>query len=458
MDDDTPLPTPAPPPSPLSKEPTELQKLRFDYAWKWFNFHAEQRTKMFNFMLVGLGILATALVGAIEKKLLLEAAVVGTAATMVALVFSLLDARNRQLYIAAMDVLIDAEKNLVFGDGVKFKDHNGQDKDFGISRRIALEEGADKSKWRGWREGRHRHWMPALAYAFALLFALAALRAWWVYFDSVGKPPEASAQVCCQWIAPAPATPASAVAVSVPASGSSDGVTLDGTARMQTRHWAAMWIGLALVGAGVAALALGHRLAGGAAVAGGIGVSLLSGLSIPLSFHVDPKFEARLADRIELRVESLLKIARGAEPGLLAAERFGGFDPGGERFECDAEPNSKALAGIKAGISLARERRQGAVVLLVGGTDRSALSPPLRARFESNSGLARARVDQVERCLGIPAVAAASAPSSSLEVVRVITGPSYTPSSRDTADLAAQKMAQDREVKAFVISVPTRKP
>ena len=88
MDDDTPLPTPAPPPSPLSKEPTELQKLRFDYAWKWFNFHAEQRTKMFNFMLVGLGILATALVGAIEKKLLLEAAVVGTAATMVALVFS----------------------------------------------------------------------------------------------------------------------------------------------------------------------------------------------------------------------------------------------------------------------------------------------------------------------------------------------------------------------------------
>jgi len=40
----------------------------------------------------------------------------------------------------------------------------------------------------------------------------------------------------------------------------------------------------------------------------------------------------------------------------------------------------------------------------------------------------------------------------------VITGPSYTPSSRDTADLAAQKMAQDREVKAFVISVPTRKP
>jgi hypothetical protein len=107
---------------------------------------------------------------------------------------------------------------------------------------------------------------------------------------------------------------------------------------------------------------------------------------------------------------------------------------------------------------LARERQQGAVVLLVGSTDRSALSPPLRARFESNSGLARARVDQVERCLGIPAVAAASAPSSSLEVVRVITGPSYTPSSRDTADLAAQKMAQDREVKAFVISVPTRKP
>lgn len=66
-------------------DPSELQKLRFDYAWKWFNFHAEQRTKMFNFMLIGLGIFASAIVAAIDKKLPLVAMVLSIAGVVVAL-------------------------------------------------------------------------------------------------------------------------------------------------------------------------------------------------------------------------------------------------------------------------------------------------------------------------------------------------------------------------------------
>src|SRR2546426_8592306 len=95
------------PPKPLP-EPSELQEVRFDYAWKWFNFHADQRTKMFNFMLIGFGIFATAIVSAIEKKLLLDAMVLSGAAVLLAITFGLLDRRNRQLYVVAMDVLIDA--------------------------------------------------------------------------------------------------------------------------------------------------------------------------------------------------------------------------------------------------------------------------------------------------------------------------------------------------------------
>src|SRR5437879_3187422 len=87
--------------------PTDSQTLRLDYPWKWFSFHAEQRTKMCNFMLIGLGILATALVGLIEKKLLLEAGLISSAAFVVALVFCRLDFRNRTLYKVARDVLID---------------------------------------------------------------------------------------------------------------------------------------------------------------------------------------------------------------------------------------------------------------------------------------------------------------------------------------------------------------
>jgi len=102
--------------------PTGLELMRFDYAWKWFNFHAEQRTKMFNYMLIGMGIFATALVTAIDKRLSLVATVLSSAAAVVALVFCLIDRRNRELYIAAMDVLIDMEKTVLFCD-TTFKDH-----------------------------------------------------------------------------------------------------------------------------------------------------------------------------------------------------------------------------------------------------------------------------------------------------------------------------------------------
>jgi hypothetical protein len=40
-----------------SGDVSDLVKLQFDYAWKWFSFHADQRVKMFNFMLVVFGIL-----------------------------------------------------------------------------------------------------------------------------------------------------------------------------------------------------------------------------------------------------------------------------------------------------------------------------------------------------------------------------------------------------------------
>ncbi len=79
-------------------EPSELDQLRFDYAWKWFNFHAEQRTKMFNFMIVGLGALAAAVVTAINDHLVPVVRCACVLGIVLALVFLLLDGRNRRLY------------------------------------------------------------------------------------------------------------------------------------------------------------------------------------------------------------------------------------------------------------------------------------------------------------------------------------------------------------------------
>src|SRR5580704_15273762 len=94
-------------PKPVAPDPSGVQQLRLDYAWKWFDFHAEQRTKMFNYMLLGLGIFATALVTAIEKRLLPEALALSVAAVAITSAFLLIDRRNRALYLLAQDVLAD---------------------------------------------------------------------------------------------------------------------------------------------------------------------------------------------------------------------------------------------------------------------------------------------------------------------------------------------------------------
>lgn len=449
-------------------DPTELQKLRFDYAWKWFNFHADQRMKMFNFMLIGLGIFASAVVSAIEKKLLLEAAVLSMAAMGVAVVFRYLDKRNRYLYVVAMDVLIDAEKNVVFGEKVEFDDHKGTSKKFGIARRIALEEKSDPSGWggklKGAKDGRHRCLMPLLAWAFAGLFAIAAVYCgilWWKSLNTTQ--PGVVQVVCCQAGASSDAAtgktaslPGGPTTITTPPT--TDVVAIDGTGTIGGLHWSLVIFGLVLAVGGAAAFFKGHKVVGSMAVAAGLATSVLPNLSIPLKaeFHFSPKIEAKLADKIDLRIDRLLDSIRQSEPAILASGRFAGFGDGVELFDCQDAANRQTVADINAGIARSRERQQQVFVLLVGGTDRKPLSQPLRHRYESNAGLARARVNEVERCLDLAPTQGARPVPRPPEVIRLITGPAYTPGSREAADVVRKKMAEDREVRAVVIGVPVR--
>jgi hypothetical protein len=93
----------------------ELHKLQFDYAWKWFAYHADQRVKMFNFMLIVFGVFATAIVTALGSKDLPSgvAAVLCFVAAALGLTFSLLDRRNRDLVWIGEEVLTHLEKNFI---------------------------------------------------------------------------------------------------------------------------------------------------------------------------------------------------------------------------------------------------------------------------------------------------------------------------------------------------------
>src|SRR5260370_38558614 len=109
-----------PPPTDIA---SDLQKLQFDYAWKWFAYHADQRVKMFNFMLIVLGIFATAIVSAIANHLQSGfTAVLCFVAASVAFIFSLLDGRNRVLVWLWAEVLIYLVKGTVFCGCKRFTD------------------------------------------------------------------------------------------------------------------------------------------------------------------------------------------------------------------------------------------------------------------------------------------------------------------------------------------------
>jgi len=317
---------------------------RLDYAWKWFNFHAEQRTKMFNYMLVGLGILATAIATMIQKGLAPGAMVLSGAGVALCIAFLFMDLRNRNLYNLAQQVLLELETTQLFpGDGQS-----------GIVKELERRRLLPRAKVAGFLGGQHRYWMPIVTVIFIILFALAFCFA--LHMPTVGGDtiPDKAVLICCtSEAAPTP------------------------------------------TGSGA----------------------------------VDP-----------------------AKPStsLVETARFAGFAEGDDKFDCSNPSNVVLINKVHSAIQRAETQRLHAILFLVGGTDRAALSPVLRARFESNAGLARARITAVEQCLN---TSTESARAPHLEVIRLVTGHSYAPRLRESQAAAAMGQARDREVQALIIGM-----
>jgi hypothetical protein len=170
----------------------ELQKLQFDYAWKWFSYHADQRVKMFNFMLIALGIFATAIVNSVAYKMASGfTAALCFVASVLALAFWFLDTRNRDLVELGEELLTDLDRNVIFGEGIAIKDRGGEDIQIGILLRQSVEDYArsrdtwpiwgkrvQKKDWLAWVKrllsdachGRHRVWLRFVAILMCALF------------------------------------------------------------------------------------------------------------------------------------------------------------------------------------------------------------------------------------------------------------------------------------------------
>jgi len=118
----------------------ELLKLRSDYAWKWFIFHADQRTKMFNFMLIVVGIFATAIVAAVKEGVLELVFWLCLVPGLLAIFFTFLDRRNQYLVQLGEDVLGEFEREHIFGEAETFSNIKGKQVPYGILWRQEVSE------------------------------------------------------------------------------------------------------------------------------------------------------------------------------------------------------------------------------------------------------------------------------------------------------------------------------
>lgn len=141
-------------------------KLLLDYAWKWFDFYARQRTTMFNFYIILSSLILNAYFVAHKDA---QGAVLASGVCVLGIVssvlFVLIDYRNRQLIDSGEQMLLALEERGCFSEEFPIK-VNGRF--IGLMRKEKEERGGTIE--RGWL--RHKYLLPAVYGAFFLTFAL----------------------------------------------------------------------------------------------------------------------------------------------------------------------------------------------------------------------------------------------------------------------------------------------
>ncbi len=96
------------------KNEADVNEQRFNYAWKWFSLHAEQRGNLFNYFLVITGILINGYVISLKDDLFILSMAICVLGIMVGVGFLVFDLRNRQLISYAEDILEKLEREYLF--------------------------------------------------------------------------------------------------------------------------------------------------------------------------------------------------------------------------------------------------------------------------------------------------------------------------------------------------------
>jgi hypothetical protein len=96
----------------------EFEKIRFELAWRHFDLHARQRTTMFHFFILLMPFLFGGCFILFKEREVVgafPAIVAAGAGVLLALIFSGLDLRNKQLYSVSKEALGLIEEQFLFG-------------------------------------------------------------------------------------------------------------------------------------------------------------------------------------------------------------------------------------------------------------------------------------------------------------------------------------------------------
>ena len=96
----------------------ELQKARFDYAWKYFDSAARQRMLFFNYFLIIVGILGSAIGFAFKEQLYPLVICAGLFGALAATAFIAFDVRMLAFVNRALRILDWLERQWLFPDGL----------------------------------------------------------------------------------------------------------------------------------------------------------------------------------------------------------------------------------------------------------------------------------------------------------------------------------------------------
>lgn len=152
----------------------EIMKLRFDYAWKWFDFHAKQRMQLFNFFVIITGVLATAFATAYDKDLHYVSLAVCLLGSIAAIGFIVFDIRSRELTRYAEDVLDKLEQDWLFPGAASTTEDQVP---HGLMRReVANKMREGMAGERGWRNFRKiKVWVRAIEGLVAIAFMIGLI-------------------------------------------------------------------------------------------------------------------------------------------------------------------------------------------------------------------------------------------------------------------------------------------